>query len=124
MRQFRNYIIAGVVNVGIGYFFFAFFFFFIGIKEIAVTFTTLIMIYLSSLIKSKISFKGKKINHKSNILAFVIIYLLNIFLLMIFVDLFHINVYIAQIFTMGFVILFRYVMDRKFVFLENKSSIV
>ena len=121
INRHKHYLLAGIVNVGVSYGLFAVLYFIIGHKEAAVTLTTLLMVYISSQIKSKVAFKNKKINHRMNVLTFLLVYCLNIVLLWILVDFIYFNVYFAQAVVMGVVIVFRYFMDRYVVFKEVKA---
>lgn len=121
IKKHRSYIIAGVLNVVVGYLLFVLLFFISNNKEISATIVMIAMIYISSKLKSKISFKGRSINHKLNILTFGLVYILNILLLIFFVDLLEFNTYISQAIIIIIIIVFRYIMDRKFVFHLNNS---
>jgi len=112
-----RFLIIGVINTVFSYLVFAVLFYFIQQKEVTVTLSFLIAILFNYQRISKYVFSES--NEKKFItflFVYLVVYILNLVHLWITVDIFHFNVYYAQILTLLYLPLISFYLNKKLVY--------
>jgi len=121
--KFFRFLIAGGINTLFSYCSFAVLMFMLNIKELAVTINLIIAVFFNYNTSSRFVFRDKNMTCQQ-VLRFYIVYFLtyplNLLHLYLTVDVWHWNVYFSQFVTLFYMPLISFVLQRKFVFKDNK----
>lgn len=117
-KQFIKFLITGGINTLFSYFVFVVIFFLINQKELTVTLTTIIAVLFNFQSYKHLVFKD---SNNQKILIFIgvyfFMYLLALIHLWIFVDMYNFNVYIAQLFSLLYMPLLGFYLNKRYVYL-------
>ncbi len=117
-KQFIKFLITGGINTLFSYVVFVIVFYLIQQKELTVTLTTIIAVSFNFQSYKHIVFKNST-NQKLIIFigVYFFMYILALIHLWIFVDIYNYNVYIAQLFSLLYMPLLGFYLNRKYVYL-------
>lgn len=122
-REFSKFVFVGILNTGLGYLLFALFIY-VGIFYLlSMTISHILTVIHSYFWNRSFTFKSKGSYQKELpkfFVVYTIVYFLNFILLYITVGLLKLNVYVSQVFILGFVVVTSFCGQRYWTF--KKSS--
>ncbi|MCD4756689.1 MAG: GtrA family protein [Arcobacteraceae bacterium] len=121
-RQFFKFLFTGGLNTLFSYFVFVILYFFIQQKELVVTLTTIIAVTFNYYSYKHIVFID---SDKQKIIAFIgvyfFIYLLSLIHLWITVDIYKVNIYLAQFIALFYMPLLGFYLNKKYVYIQKEN---
>jgi len=121
-RQFLKFLFTGGLNTLFSYFVFVVLYFFIQQKELVVTLTTIIAVTFNYYSYKHIVFTD---SNKQKIIIFIgvyfFIYLLSLIHLWITVDIYKINIYLAQFIALFYMPLLGFYLNKKYVYIQKDN---
>lgn len=118
--QFIRFLFTGFLNTLFSYLVFVVIYFFLQQKELTVTLTTIIAVTFNFYSYKKLVFKD---SNNQRLWMFIgvyfLIYILSLVHLWITVDIYGINVYLAQLISLFYMPLIGFYLNRKYVYLKE-----
>ena len=118
--QLFRFLLTGFLNTLFSYLVFVILYFFIQQKEITVTLTTIIAVLFNFQSYKKIVFKDS--THQKLLIfiaVYFFIYILSLIHLWVTVDMYHINIYIAQLIALSYMPFIGFYLNRKYVYIRE-----
>lgn len=120
-KKFIKFIFVGILNTIVSYLLFAGIFFLTANKELTLTLSFVIAVVFNYFMVAHYVFKDKREFKKliKFFLVYILLYIVNFIHLKIFVDIYSINVYLAQFLTLVYLPILSFYINNKYVFIDR-----